>query len=139
MNYILNDSIKDCREKWFHSFEYECVYDIKLTNIGIHQEFISPITLEYMKFESQFYGLSKKIKNGRNNGFIFIEIVKLTITIYSSLSNINIHHYLKHRIHIRHRQFLLSQNRRHVKTHCNDLNNPFRFACSNWYLVNQTH
>ena len=32
------DSIKDkcfrnCRNNYFHNFEYECIYDIKLTNI----------------------------------------------------------------------------------------------------------
>ena len=40
-----------------------------------------------MKFKSQLYGLSKKIKNARNNGFIFKEIVKLRIKIDSSQSN----------------------------------------------------
>ena len=37
-----------------------------------------------------------------------------------------------------HRQFfrLISQNRQDVKTHCNDLNNPFHSACRKW-RVNQ--
>ena len=53
------------------------------------------ITLEYMKFKSQFYGLTKKIKNARNNGFIIREIVNLTINVDSSLSITNICYYLK--------------------------------------------
>ena len=38
-----------------------------------------------MKFESQIYGLHKKIKNARINIFIFNQINKLTIKNYSSL------------------------------------------------------
>ena len=41
---------------------------------------------------------------------------------------------------IMHRQFfkIISQNRENVQTHCNDLYNPFQFACRNWYLDNQS-
>ena len=38
-------------------------------------------TIGYMKIKSQFYGLGKKL-NARNNGFVFIEIVKKMIQIY---------------------------------------------------------
>ena len=37
-----------------------------------------------MKSKSQFYGL----QNARNNGFIIIQIVKITIKVNSSLWNI---------------------------------------------------
>ena len=39
---------------------------------------------------------------------------------------------------IMHRQFFrkLSQNPDYHQTHCNDLNNPFHFACRRWYLYN---
>ena len=39
-----------------------------------------------------------------------------------------------------HRQFfrIISQNREKIKTHCNDLNNLFQFACRKWYLDNQS-
>ena len=45
---------------------------------------------------------------------------------------------LKHQTPILHRQFFktLSQNPEYVHTHCNDLNNPFHFACRNWYIKN---
>ena len=35
-----------------------------------------------------------------------------------------------------HTQFfkILSQNREYIKTDCNDLYNPFHFACRRWYL-----
>ena len=32
----------------------------------------------------------------------------------------------------------ISQNPEYLKTHCNDLNNPFHFACRKWYLDNQS-
>ena len=42
------------------------------------EEVVLTITLEYMKFKSQFYALNKKIKSALKNGFRFGEIVKLT-------------------------------------------------------------
>ena len=76
----------------------------------------------YMEFKSQFYGLSNKIKNGKNIGFIFNQIVKLTIKNYSSLSNINICYHLKFTIPIINRKFfrLVSQKPQYVKRFCND-------------------
>ena len=80
--------------------------------------------------------LNKKIKNTRQNGFMFIQINKLTIKIYSNTSNIILHYYSKDRIPITHQQFFgkLSQNRDYVQTHCSDLNIAFHFACHKWYL-----
>ena len=46
-----------------------------------NEEVILSITLGYMKYESQYYALSKKIKRERNNGFILNEIFKLTLKI----------------------------------------------------------
>ena len=39
-----------------------------------------------------------------------------------------------------HRDFFrtISKNRDYVKTFCNDLSNPFRFACRRWILYSQT-
>ena len=34
IEYIFDNSIWDCHKKYFHTFEYRCVYDIELTNIG---------------------------------------------------------------------------------------------------------
>ena len=82
--------------------------------------------------------LNKKLKIAPQEGFIFNQINKLTIKNYSNLSNINTSYYLKHRIPKMHRHFFkkLSQNRDYVQTHCNDLKNPFHFACFKWYLYN---
>ena len=52
----------------------------------------------------------------------------------------NIHYYLRLCIPIMHRHFFrkLSQNPDYIKTHCNDRNNPFHFACRRWYLYNNS-
>ena len=81
------------------------------------------------------YELKKKLTLAREKGFIFNQINKLSKNIYSNLSNINICYYLKHRIPMCHGKFLLkiAQNRDCIQTFCNDKNNPFHFACHQWY------
>ena len=34
VDYLLDTVIKDCSKKYFHSFEYRCVYDKKFTNLS---------------------------------------------------------------------------------------------------------
>ena len=34
IDYILDDIIKDCRKKNFHSFEYRIIYDLSFKNIS---------------------------------------------------------------------------------------------------------
>ena len=60
---------------------------------------------------------------------------KLTITIYSHLRYTSIRYYLKHQIPIMHRQFfkIISQNKKYVDYLCNDVENPFYFACQKWF------
>ena len=84
------------------------------------------------------YELNKKLTVARGNGFIFNHIYKPTIKIYSNLSDINIHYYLKLRTPIMHRHFFrkLSQNQDYIQTPCDDRRNPFHFACRQWYLYN---
>ena len=91
-----------------------------------------------MEFKTEFYGLNKKIKNACENGFIFNQINKLTITIYSNLQYINVHHHLTIGSPILHRQFfkMISKNRDYIKNYCNDLRNSFNFKCHRWYLYN---
>ena len=47
----------------------------------------------------------QKLTVACGNGFLFSQINKLTKKIYSNLSHINIHYYLKIRIPIMHCQF----------------------------------
>ena len=84
------------------------------------------------------FELNKKLTVARQNGLIFNEINKITKKIYSNLTHINIHYYLKLRIPIMHRQFFrkLAQNREYIQTFCNDRRNPFHFACRQWYSYN---
>ena len=136
IDYSLDDINKDCRKRYFHTFEYRLVYDIQFTKISNNEA--SNITISHisMEFKTEFYGLIKKMKNAGQSGFIFNQINKLTIKVYSNLSNINIHYYLKLRIQMMHQHFFrkLSQNRDNVKTFCTDLINPFPFAFRKWYF-----
>ena len=70
-----------------------------------------------------------KLGNAQQYGFIFFQINKLTLKVFSDLSNIIIHYYLKLQLPIMHRHFLgkLSQNPEYVQTHCTDRRKPFYF------------
>ena len=52
------------------------------------------------------YELNKKLTVARQRGYTLNQINKLTINIYSNLSQMNIHYYLKLQIPILHRRFL---------------------------------
>ena len=95
-----------------------------------------------MKFICQFYGLVKRVKKRRHNGFKDIEIINLTKTIDSSLSHKNISHYLKLPITIMHKELLGTVSRipKYGKDVCIDTKKPFHFACCRWifYWLNQT-
>ena len=138
IDYILDDVIKDCRKKYFHSFEYRIIYDLCFKNISNNEEVNFAVTHRSMEFKTEFYGLNKKIKNARENGYIFNQINKLTIKIYSNLSNINIQYHLRLGASPLHCRFfkMLSRNRDYIQTHCNDHRNTFHFACRQWYSYN---
>ena len=86
------------------------------------------------------YELNKKLAIARERNFIFNQINKLTIKIYSNLQSINICYFLKHRIPMCYRLFFgrMSKNKDYIQNFCNDSNTPFQFACRKWYLDNQT-
>ena len=145
IDYLLDDIMKGCRNNYFHTFEYTLVYDNKFTNIINNEEVNFTITHRSMEFKTEFYDLNKKNKNARRNGFVFNQVKKLTIKIYSNLSNIYIYIYiytLLSKISCTNdapKIFRIqSQNREYEKIHCNDLYNPFQFACRKWYLDNQS-
>ena len=138
IDYILDDVIKDCRKKYFHSFEYRIIYNLSFKNISNNEEVNFAVTHRSMEFKTEFYGLNKKIKKARENGYIFNQINNFKIEIYSNLSNINIHYHLRLGASPLHRQFfkILSRNREYFQTHCNDRRNTFHFACRQWYSYN---
>ena len=127
---IIDGCYRDCHNKYFHTFNYVCIYDITLTNITTNEIINITISDESLGL----YELNKKLNIARQRGFILNQIKKLTIKIYSHQRYINISYYLKHRIPIMHRQFfkILSRNRDYVQNHCDDRNNPFHFACQTW-------
>ena len=85
------------------------------------------------------YDLNKKLTVARQRGFTFNQINKLTTKIYSNLSHIYLQFYLKHRIPTMHLHFFetLFQNPKYIEIFCNNLKNPFLFACRKWYLNDQ--
>ena len=85
IDYLLDGFIKDCRNKYFHTFEYRLVYDIKFTTISNNEEVNFTITQRSMEFKTEFYGLNEKMKNFQRSGFIFNQINKVTIKIVKSI------------------------------------------------------
>ena len=81
IDYLLDDIIKDCRNKYFHTFEYRLVYDIQFTSLSNNEEIKFTITHRSTEFKTEFYGLKKNIQNARRSGFIFNQLNKLTIKI----------------------------------------------------------
>ena len=56
IDYILDDVIKDCRKKYFHSFEYRIIYDLCFKNISNNEEVNFAVTHRSMEFKTEFYG-----------------------------------------------------------------------------------
>ena len=131
---IIDNSIRDCHNKYFHTFDHICEYDLNFTNITKNELVNFTISDKNMGM----YELNKKLAIAREKGFIFNQINKLTIKILTNLSHINIHYHLRLGAPPLHCQFFIkiSQNCEYIQTHCNDRRNPFHFACRQWYLYN---
>ena len=131
---LINNSIRDCHNKYFHTFDHICEYDIQLTNITNNESVNFTISEKSMGM----YELTKKLTTAREKGYTFNQINKLTIEIYSNLSNINIHYHLRLGAPPLHRQFFMKllKNRDYIQTHCNDRRNTFHFACRQWLSYN---
>ena len=131
---LIDNSIRDCLNKYFHTFDHICEYDINFTNIS-HSELVN---FTFSDKSMGVYELNKKLAFGCENVFIFNHINKLTIKIYSNLSNINIHYHLRLGSLPMHRQFFIktSKNKEYIQTYCNDRRNPFHFACRQWFSYN---
>ena len=101
VDFIIDNCIIDCCTNYFHTFEYKGVYDIKLENKGKNEI----VSLTIAERSMNLYDLNKKSKTAQENGFLFNQIHKLTIKVYSNLSNINIHYYRKFQTPMCHRHF----------------------------------
>ena len=131
---IIDNCIKDCHNKYFHTFDHICEYNLNFTNITNNE------TVNFLISDKSLgmYELNKKLTIARENGFIFNHINKLTIKTLSNLSHINLHYHLRLGASPLHRQLfrILSRNRDYIQTHCNDRRSPFHFACRQWYSYN---
>ena len=131
---IIDNCIRDCHNKYFHTFDHICEYNLNFTNITNNE------TVNFLISDKSMgmYELNKKLTSARENGFIFNHINKLTIKILSNLSHINIHYHLRLGASPLHRQFFIkiSKNRDYIQTHCNNRRSPFHFACRQWYSYN---
>ena len=128
---IIDNSIRDCHNKYFHTFDHICEYELNFTNIINNETVNFTISDKCMGM----YELNKKLTIARENGFIFNHIYKLKIKNYSNISHINIQYHLKLGASPLHRHFFIeiSRNRDYFQTHCNDRRNPFHFACRQWF------
>ena len=79
---IMDNCIRDCHNRLFHTFEYKCAYDIQPTNVRNNEIFNLTIS-------DKSIGLFEitKTKMAQRRGFIFNQIKKnITRKIYSNLS-----------------------------------------------------
>ena len=120
--------------KYFHTFDHICQYDLNFTNIGNNKSVNFTISDKSMGM----YELNKKLTLARERGYIFNQINKFKIKIYSNLSNINIHYHLRLGSSLLHKLFFMkiSKNRDYIQTYCTDRRNSFHFACRQWYSFN---
>ena len=131
---LIDKSMGDCHDKYSHTFDHICEYDLNFTNTTNNETVNFTISDRSMGM----YELNKKLTIARINGFIFNQINIFKIKIHSNLSNINIHYHLKLGLPPLHRQFFrkMSQNRDYIQTHCNNRRILFHFACRQWYSYN---
>ena len=131
---LIDNSIRDCYKKYFDKFKYRLVYDLNFTNITNNKSVNFTISNKIMGV----FELNKNLSIAREHGFKFNHINKLTIKIYFNLFYINIHYLLTLGASPLHRQFFknLLKNRDYIQTHCNDVHNPFHFACRQWFSYN---
>ena len=131
---ITDNCIRDCHHKYFHTFDHTCEYDLNFTNIDNNE------TVNFTTSDKSMgsYELNKKLTVARERGYIFSQVNKLTIKIYSNLSHINIQYHLRLSTPPMHRQFFIkiSQNRDYIQTHCNNRRNPFHFSLRQWFSYN---
>ena len=91
---LIDNSVRDCHHKYFHTINHISEYDLNFTNIVNNETGNFSISDKCMGM----YELNKKLAIARERGFKFNQLIKLTIKINSNLQSINICYYLKHRI-----------------------------------------
>ena len=131
---IIDNPLKDCHDRYFHTFDHICENYLNFTNIPNNKTVNFTISDKSMGL----FELNKKLTLARERGFKFNQINKLAIKIYKIPLDIIIHYHPKIGTAPLHRQFFIktSENRDYIKTFCNDRRNTFHFACHQWYSYN---
>ena len=123
---IIDKCYRDFHNNYYHTFEYECVYDLNFTN---------DINFTFSGKNPSVYELNKKLTLARQRGLKFNQLNNFKIKIYSNISYMNIDYRLKlSQTPPLYYNFFrkIAYNRDYIQTHCNDINNPFHFACRQW-------
>ena len=60
VDFILDKVITDCWRKFFHIFDYRCVYDIKTTDITNNEKIISNVSHDSLQYKSEVFGLKNQ-------------------------------------------------------------------------------
>ena len=131
---LIDNSIRDCHNKYFHTFDHICEYDFNFTNITNNES----VNFTISDKSTGMYELNKKLSVARQRGCIYNHINKLTIKCFSNLSNINIDYRLRlSKTSPLYYHFFrkLACNHNYIQTHCNDLRNSILIACRQWYSI----
>ena len=83
---IIDKCYRDCHNNYYHTFEYECVYDLNFTN---------DINFTISGKNPGVYELNKKSALAREKGYVFNQINNFKIKIYSNISYMKIDYRLK--------------------------------------------
>ena len=133
---IIDNSIGDCHNQYFHTFDRMCENDVNFINITINE------TVSFTIFDKSMglYELNKKLTLARKRGFIFDQIKIFEIKIHTNLCCINIHYHLNLGLPPLHCQFFrkISQNREYIQNFRSDRRNFFHFACRQGYSYNNS-
>ena len=132
---IINTCYRVCYNNYYHTFEYECVYDLNFTNITNNKT----VNFTISDKDLNMYGLNKKLALARERGFKFNQINNFKRKIYSYISYMNIDYRLKlSKTPPLYYNFFrkIAHNYDYIQNHCNDLNNRFQFSCRRWYNNN---
>ena len=70
---IIDNFIRDCHHKYFHTFEHICEYDLNFTNIGNNET----VNFTISNKSIGLYELNKKLTIARENGYKFNQIKKI--------------------------------------------------------------
>ena len=69
---MIDNCIRDCHHKYFHTFDHFCQYDLNFTNITNNESVNFTISDKCMGL----YDLNKKLTIARDNGFKFNQMKK---------------------------------------------------------------